>query len=108
MLRNLLQGSKREDKGGMRVAAIDLAPDGDEWGEILNGPVAPRNPVRHPLKWVTATTQELVKEALGTAPNLVCQLCKAKCTTRKRLRRHVQSHYVNSFVSVDTPPNGAR
>lgn len=98
------------DKPGdeLAVAVLEIALAQGEEGEILEEEATATDRVdtgessteqdKHPSKWVTATNHELILEAMGTAPSMICQLCKAKCTSRrKRLRLHARFHYVHSF-----------
>lgn len=89
----------------LAVAALELALRDGEEGEILDEDIvesaAPRveasNPIKYPTKWVTADSHELILKAMGKAPNMVCNLCGATATSRKRIRLHARLHYVHSF-----------
>lgn len=85
-----------EPRDALAVAALEIALADSEEGEILDEeavePAEARanDTTKYPHKWVTAASHELILEAMGTAPNMVCQLCQATCTSRKRLRLHAR------------------
>lgn len=97
------------DEDDLAVAALEAAMTEREDGEIDDDQVVPMEPVRmdasatpeitFPIKWVTASSHELIAKAQETAPNMNCQLCDATCLNRKRLRLHAGLHYVHCFCN---------